>query len=1670
MKYAVDISAQKQKKSPLRLLIIWALLASAFFSFFSVTQVNAATFPTDSTINQVKAVKYWAMLTYCAENFKTSITGSDIDNGPRWWISSGDGVSLGVIFDKWGGKDGKSTCAGEGDSEPGWISDVFKTFDIAVPSDRTARDNFLETKLGYSCKKSGDSTTCTNDSAQKDASYNNSVLGQIKKNSPYLNGSAPTVGLNKNAYNYILAINAIAAANGCKASEGGNTNLISVAYVDNKGVEKKSDWAVKNDGGSGRMVWSGVDVDVGESSRTVVAKGGGITTSQERSCKDLAKITVDNADDYKKLLAAATCRASFPNGNAMFQEGCALGAANKTDYSICYSVSDTTIGNNYRQPAAQYRIGCFSGQGVPLVADGRSAGQVCYDDRGYRSSILAACIKGAINHANPDYCNKEYAYYSSTGDYTDYNKDAREACQKGANLPGLTDVVLTPPSDFTTLVPTGAGGVGDPKTSCVVDGIGWMICPLMNALGGLNDALYGWVESVLVLNPLTQTDSVSGDQTPQYQNWSRIRDIANVLLVIGFLAIIFSQITSIGISNYGVKRMLPRIVLIAIAINLSWVIMSLAIDVVNVLGVGLNALLDSAAVNASADTLNFSRTVSDLVSGAGIAAIAVGGGVLAAFLTASGGSTLVLLAAPFILGAVLALLAAVATLFLRNALIIVLVIISPVAIVAYLLPNTEEYFKRWRKLFMSMLLLFPMAALLFSGAKFAAYVIVTSNQPLAQISALFVMAAPLGMLPWLANSAGGILSTVNGRLGNMAKSIQGATQRGLQNRVETGRAERRAGLRNALGGRRDPNFKGRGTGETYGKDGAHYERGSDGKLKQVMHKAGDTKVDKEGVPLGKTRRTRRTGSQYFAERGEELKERTSTAQSTLKSNFQDRGLSDQGKPGSQTLAQKRNQRVAGVVDASKVAGLRAEGIEAQYKGRLEVAKLVDGEAKTLYDRLQDAGATTHALEEEQTLRQKDRLKSNVENTAAASIGLSRLEQVSASSDLNISDASATRLNNLAVASLEGGGNLGLKVLHENQEAAEQGVKTIDAQFEAELADRKKFGGNLFESAAAEAAYKAQAASAGKDFDAAIKELATKDTTDRKLRDRILGPKPDPSDIKANQDWETRAAQFDAAASTGGGEPSIRERLQEAATEDYINNSRIEQAEMDKKLGIDAEMQKDNELVRRAAGVGTEKRVRASAAKRLEADRQGDVSATEELLERGATSRDESLALLGMDIYGKPLFDEKGNFVYQGNTPEETQTTWDNYVNGRKKIGQPLSGTDESNKTPRAVPNEERQLDGVEQEALLRRTIKQGDKKANVRPTLDFIRDNVKDAKAKREAVYADASSTQEQKDEADDGVKSAVRLQAAAIQQYASTPGALSPFLSSGDQGAMVDGTFERETDDLVINTFGSEKLGDPGFAAKWNIDHFKDAAGVFEDLARSPDQLTADEKTAVDARLAQSGVQPVAEPADTAPQADKDAYDEYKKKFYKARIEKHFDDILVADGFTVPEKPADTAPQADKDAYKKALERRDAERIKRIQSFADARKGIDQVDDNEAFKPDGRAHEQIYKIRNVMDILQEAEAIPPPSADRGEQYRRKSYTDEPGVAETTPSGQQVYLEQEKDKNDPKGFVQKKYYIDENGLKVPYVSSAPVPGQQPANPTSGGGAPPAPLPPDNFVG
>ncbi|MDK2899250.1 MAG: hypothetical protein PWQ10_437 [Patescibacteria group bacterium] len=299
-----------------------------------------------------------------------------------------------------------------------------------------------------------------------------------------------------------------------------------------------------------------------------------------------------------------------------------------------------------------------------------------------------------------------------------------------------------------------------PTCSASVASLGWLICPIIDILTNLNNLMWNLVSSLLKVNPLEQ-----GDSNTIYMAWGSIRNISNVVFVIIFLIMIFSQLSSAGISNYGIKKLLPKLIVGAILVNLSFIIVQILVDLSNIIGSSLYTVILS--ITPTIFVLPSWNAIVNILLTAG-----AGGAVtIAGIIIAGGPAALLLLLLPVALMGMLGLLAAVLTLIFRQAIIPILAIIAPLAFIAYLLPNTESWFKKWKDLLISMLMLYPLASIVFGGSRFAASAIVGENGAndwLKNIIGLLVLSLPLFSLPFLASKGGSILNKVNGALRGIA--------------------------------------------------------------------------------------------------------------------------------------------------------------------------------------------------------------------------------------------------------------------------------------------------------------------------------------------------------------------------------------------------------------------------------------------------------------------------------------------------------------------------------------------------------------------------------------------------------------------------------------------------------------------------------------------------------------------------------------------------------------------------------------------------------------------------------------------------------------------------------------------------------------------------------------
>ena len=276
---------------------------------------------------------------------------------------------------------------------------------------------------------------------------------------------------------------------------------------------------------------------------------------------------------------------------------------------------------------------------------------------------------------------------------------------------------------------TGAGGAAGEVDSCKGGALGWVLCPIIDGFASAIQGAGSIIESMLTFRILAEKDDGGKIQAIH----SAFVSMANILLIIVFMVIVFSQSTSVGLSNYGIKRMLPRLVMGAIFINLSFYICAFLIDISNIAGTSIVGFMIGAgggdtsisaqineAVGGGSGGVNFFSTGGDVAAGT-----VVGGGLLAGGVAAVsiGATALLWLAVPLLLAALISIFATMLVLIARQVILLGLVLVSPLAFAAWLLPNTDQYFKKWWSLFTQQLIIFPMLMVVFGASILAASLI-----------------------------------------------------------------------------------------------------------------------------------------------------------------------------------------------------------------------------------------------------------------------------------------------------------------------------------------------------------------------------------------------------------------------------------------------------------------------------------------------------------------------------------------------------------------------------------------------------------------------------------------------------------------------------------------------------------------------------------------------------------------------------------------------------------------------------------------------------------------------------------------------------------------------------------------------------------------------------------
>mgnify|MGYP001357359764 FL=1 len=351
--------------------------------------------------------------------------------------------------------------------------------------------------------------------------------------------------------------------------------------------------------------------------------------------------------------------------------------------------------------------------------------------------------------------------------------------------------VYSNPEGRTTITMTPQAESNDYASSCTVEGIGWFVCPITVWLANAMDWIYEQIARLVAVPPVAVNDV----NTPLYTAWNVMRSFANIAFVIVFLIIIYSQLTSWGVSNYGLKKLIPRLIVAAILVNVSFYVTALAVDLSNLAGYGLQEILISIRNNTfaitndtwSSDATNTWSTLTAFVlSGGAVTA----GWIGLSIATMGSVASAVYLLIPLLIGLAVTVFVVLLILAARQAIIVILIVLAPLAFVANLLPNTEKWFDKWKDLFMTMLIFFPAFSLVFGGSQLAGGIIIqNANNFIMMIFGMAVQVAPLVITPLLLKLSGGLLGRIAGLVNNPGKGFIDRSKNWANDRAAMHRAK-----------------------------------------------------------------------------------------------------------------------------------------------------------------------------------------------------------------------------------------------------------------------------------------------------------------------------------------------------------------------------------------------------------------------------------------------------------------------------------------------------------------------------------------------------------------------------------------------------------------------------------------------------------------------------------------------------------------------------------------------------------------------------------------------------------------------------------------------------------------------------------------------------------------
>lgn len=307
-------------------------------------------------------------------------------------------------------------------------------------------------------------------------------------------------------------------------------------------------------------------------------------------------------------------------------------------------------------------------------------------------------------------------------------------CQAGtgnAQTPGTTDPATEEP---------------DPCPIGKDTSLRWLACPTFEMANTFTKALDDFLEEYLSVG-----NTIFDGTNPSYQKaWSTFRNFGIGLVVIAGLVMVISEALGLGILDaYTVRKVAPRLFIAVVGISLSWSLMAFVVGFFDDLGHAIGSIIYNSFNVQPKDV-----SVASVILASWFGAPAAGFGAWA--ILGAGGLL------SFVGTLMLAMLVGALVLIARQAIIVAAIILAPLAIAAYVLPNTSKFAKFWWDTLIRMLMLYPIAIGIIALCKVMGKLTFGVDKIGSTIAGFIFFFAGYALLPLAFRLTGGLVATLGG--------------------------------------------------------------------------------------------------------------------------------------------------------------------------------------------------------------------------------------------------------------------------------------------------------------------------------------------------------------------------------------------------------------------------------------------------------------------------------------------------------------------------------------------------------------------------------------------------------------------------------------------------------------------------------------------------------------------------------------------------------------------------------------------------------------------------------------------------------------------------------------------------------------------------------------------